>query len=200
MKHSTFKAAFRAPYFVCLTNRLSLDVLCWQFCACVCSLACPGNPSLRCSRFPVGKADIPVLVNQAVPNPLRLQFRKAGFQEAKQKSDVLRGAGVRGRGGVAREQTCVCGTLCVNQPSLVREVQATLQTLFEERLSPHSPLAVSLLKHRSSRCQPLVTMAKLNNGQFVNRTMCVCLRPTTAFPPSPFFSLSSLNLGQGNCL
>lgn len=107
----------------------------------------------------MGKADIPLLVNQAVPNPLRLQFRKAGFQEAKQKSDVLRGAG-----GVAQAQTCVCGTLCVNQASLVREVQATLQTLLEERLSPHCPVAVSLLKHRSSRCQPLVTMAKLNNG------------------------------------
>lgn len=57
----------------------------------------------------MGKADIPVLVNQAAPHPLRLQFRKAGFQEAKQKSDVLRGAGVWG-GGLAGEQTCVCGT------------------------------------------------------------------------------------------
>lgn len=28
-------------------------------------------------------------------------------------------------------------------------------------------------------------MAKLNNGRFVNRTMCVGLRPTTAFSPSP---------------
>lgn len=71
----------------------------------VCSLACPGHPGLRCSRFPVGKADIPVLVNQAAPHPLRLQFRKAGFQEAKQKSDVLRGAGVWG--GVSRG-TDVC--------------------------------------------------------------------------------------------
>lgn len=51
--------------------------------------------------------------------------------------------------------------------------------------SPHPPLAVSLSKHRCSRCQDLVTMAKLNNGRFVNRTMCVGLRPTTAFSPSP---------------
>lgn len=53
-----------------------------------------------------------------------------------------------------------------------------------ERLSPRPPLAVSLWKHRASQCQCLVTMAKLNNGRFVNRAMCVCLRPTTAFPPS----------------
>lgn len=186
MKHSTFKATFRAPY--CLFDQpvvVGCSVLA-VLCVCVRSLACPGNPSLRCSRFPVGKADIPVLVNQAVPNPLRLQFRKAGFQEAKQKSDVLRGTGVRGLGGSTgtdlclwyfmRESTITCPWSSFRPPC---------RQLFEERPSQHPPLAVSLLKQRSSRCQPLVTMAKLNNGRFVNRTMCVCLRPTTAFPPSP---------------
>lgn len=119
-------------------------MFCWQFCTCVRSVACPGHPRLRCSRFPVGKADIPVLVNQAAPHPLRLQFRKAGFQEAKQKSDMLRGAGVVGVGVggllmLAGERACVCGTLCVTEPSLVLEVQATQQTITDWKTVTTTP-------------------------------------------------------------
>lgn len=77
----------------------------------------------------MGKADIPLLLDQAAPHPLRLQFQKAGFQEAKQKSGA---EGSRCCGGMlmlAGEQTCVCGTLCVTEPSLVLEVQATQQII-----------------------------------------------------------------------
>lgn len=164
----------------------------------VCSLACPGHPSLRCSRFPVGKADIPVLVNQAAPHPLRLQFRKAGFQEAKQKSDMLRGSRCWRRGGQQGNRHVFVVLNGRTNHRLPLKLRPPCRQLVTERLSPHPPLAVSLSKHRCSRCQWLVTMAKLNNGRFVNTTICVGSRPTTAFLPplSPFPVLTTPRTGK----
>lgn len=70
-----------------------------------------GTRSLKRSRFPVGTADIPALVNQAPLLVARLLFRlkKRDFGEAKQKLEVLRGTeggGLRGSG--ERRETDAC--------------------------------------------------------------------------------------------
>lgn len=100
-------------------------MFCWQFCRCARSLACPGHPGLRCSRFPVGKADVPVLVNQAA-SPVSESWISGSQTEV----GHAEGSRCCGRGVLMlAEQTCVCGTFCVAEPSLVLEVQATQQTI-----------------------------------------------------------------------
>lgn len=120
-----------------------------------------------------------------------LQFRKGGFREAKQKPEVLRGIDVEEEEGgedEGRRETDVClwdvCTLCINEPSLLLEVHPALQTI-KGCDCHHDPLSLSHFKtYPSSRWQHHVAMAKPNNWQFVNRTMCVCFGLTTAFPPS----------------
>lgn len=176
-------------------------------CVCARLIACPGHPALRRSRFPVGTADIPALVNQAPPS-CASPVSESSFREAKQKLEVLRGTEVEERRRGRREvrvreggtDAClwdVC-TLCINEPSLLLKVHSALQTIKGNDCHhdpPPSPFPFSLrslclaLKYSSSRRRQRVAMAKPNNWQFVNRTMCVCFRLTTAFPPSLFLPL-----------
>lgn len=153
---------------------------------------CPRHPALRRSRFPVGTADIPALVNQAPPR-CTSPVSESSFREAKQKPEVLRGTEVEEERGKERRRgggtdACLWGVcaLCINEPSLLLKVPPALQTI-KGGDCHHDPLCASLcltLKYSSSQRQQCVTMAKPNNWQFVNRTMCVCFRLTTAFPPS----------------
>lgn len=86
---------------------------------------------------------------------------------------------MKGRG----KQTRVCGTLCINEPSLPLKVHPALRTIKAVTVTPSLPRSV-LLSNIHPASVSSVTMARPNNWQFVNRTMCVCFRLTTAFPPS----------------
>ena len=89
---------------------------------------------------------------------MRLQFRKGGFREAKQKPEVLRGIDVEEEEGgedEGRRETDVClwdvCTLCINEPSLLLEVHPALQTI-KGCDCHHDPLSLSHFKtYPSSR-------------------------------------------------
>lgn len=96
-----------------------------------------------------------------------------------------------------RGETDVClwdvCALCISEPSLLLKVHPTQKTIkgcdCHHTAPPPSASLDFTLKYPSSQHQHYVTMAKPNNWQPVNRTMCVCFRLTTAFPPGLSFPL-----------
>lgn len=135
---------------------------------------------------------------------LLLLFRKGGFREAKQKLEVLRGTEVEAKKGRGEgdeiwkkrwNRRVFVGRLCIMHKWTVPSAESSLHPEDHQRLrlSPHPPPpSASLgftLKYPSSQHQHYVTMAKSNNWQPVNTTMCVCFRLTTVFPPGLSFPL-----------
>lgn len=93
------------------------------------------------------------------------------------QTEVGRAEGSRCCEGVlmlAGEQTCVCGTLCVTEPSLVLEVQATQQTITDWKTVTTTPsCCLTLETSRQSASVPGY------HGKAKQRTICkqsnVCL-------------------------
>lgn len=168
--------------------------LCRCICACVCTRLSRA-PWLETPQVSCGNGRHSTSGESGTSSPCVSSFGKGGFREAKQKPEVLRGTDVEeeeeGGEDEGRRETDAClwevCTLCINGPSLPLKVCPALQTIKGQRLSPRPPslsLRLTLKYLSSQRQQHCVAMAKPNNWQFVNRTMCVCFRLTTAFPPS----------------
>lgn len=71
-------------------------------------------------------------------------------------------------------------TLCISEPSLLLKLSPPCRPSKAGTVTAAPSLRLTS-KYPTS--QHRVTMAKPNNPRFVNRTMCVCFRLTTAFPP-----------------
>lgn len=200
VKHSAVKATFKALYFVCLTDRLSWDVLLAILCVCahwpVQGTLVWDAPGFLWERLTFHFWWIRLLLTHCVSSFGKLDFRKPNRSRTSWGEPVLLGGVL-----MLAEQTCVCGTSWVTEPSLVLEVQATQQTIRDWKIVTTTPSCCLTLETSSQSVSVPCYYGKAKQWTICKQShACLLEADNCVSSLLSLLCLSSLHPGQGNCL